>query len=131
MNRQFALLMAFALLAWLGMVLHNIVDLPALTLLSPENSLPALVSALLVSGWWLLPWKRAVAAALLAWSLLHLIGGAFLSVLPLPIWPFTPAQTFMHYAMHFVYGVAQLPLIWLLLGWLWLTPQTMRRSPLA
>jgi hypothetical protein len=121
-KHQFSLLVAFALLAWLGLFLHNIVDLPTLTLTNPENSLPALVSAILIGAWRLLPWKRATATALLGWSLLHLIGGSILSVLPLPIWPFTPAQTATHYAMHLVYGLAQIPLIWLLISWLRLTP---------
>lgn len=113
-NRQFGLLVAFTLLAWLGLYLHNDVDLPTLTILSPENSLPALVSGVLVCAWRVTPWKRAVATILLAWSILHLVGGGILSVLPLPIWPYEPAQTMTHYAMHLLYGAAQLPLIWLL-----------------
>ena len=55
-----------------------------------------------------------MATILLAWSILHLVGGGILSVLPLPIWPYEPAQTMTHYAMHLLYGAAQLPLIWLL-----------------
>jgi hypothetical protein len=125
---QFAPLALWAFVGWLGMYVHNVVDLPGLTLASPENSLPALVSVALVSGWRLLPWKRAIAALLLGWALLHAVGGGVLSVVPLPIWPFTPAQTPTHYAMHVVYGLAQLPLIWLLGRWL--RPQP-TRQPLS
>ena len=96
-NRRFALLVSLTLLAWLGLFVHNTADLPTLTLLSPENSVPALVSAILVIAWWLLPWKRGAAIALLGWGLLHLIGGGILSVLPLAIWPYEPAQTPAHY----------------------------------
>ena len=117
-NRRFALLVSFTLLMWLGLYVHNTADLPALTLISPENSIPALVSAILVVAWWFLPWKRAAAVALLGWGLLHLIGGGLLSVLPLAIWPYVPAQTPTHYAMHLLYGLAQLPLIWLLVSWI-------------
>jgi hypothetical protein len=117
-NCRFALLVSLTLLAWLGMFIHNTADLPALTLVSPENSVPALVSAILVIAWWLLPWKRAATVALLGWGLLHLTGGGILSVLPLAIWPYEPAQTSAHYAMHLLYGLAQLPLIWLLVSWI-------------
>jgi len=47
-RRRFATLAAFAAIAWLGMLVHNVVDLPTLTLLSTENSLPAVASAILV-----------------------------------------------------------------------------------
>ncbi len=117
-NRRFALLASLTLLAWLGLFVHNSIDLPALTLVSPENSVPALVSAILVIAWWLLPWKRAAIVALLGWGLLHLIGGGILSVLPIAIWPYEPAQTPAHYATHLLYGLAQLPLIWLLVSWI-------------
>ena len=117
-NRRFALLASLTLLAWLGLFVHNSVDLPALTLVSPENSVPALESTILVIAGWLLPWKRAAAVALLGWGLLHLIGGGILSVLPIAIWPYEPAQTPAHYATHLLYGLAQLPLIWLLVSWI-------------
>ena len=48
---------------------------------------------------------------LLAWGLLHLIGGGILSVLPLEMLPFAPEQSARHYAFHGVYAAAQLPLI--------------------
>jgi len=76
------------------------------------------VSAILVIAWWLLPWKRAATVAFLGWGLLHFLGGGILSVLPLGIWPYEPAQIPTHYAMHFLYGLAQLPLIWLLVSWI-------------
>jgi hypothetical protein len=44
---------------------------------------------------------------------LHLIGGAILSVLPLGFLPFAPEQSPSHYLSHLIYGVTQLPLIWL------------------
>ena len=105
--------------SWLGEYLHNRLGLPRLAPLSPENSLPALAAAALLVSWWLLPRRpgrpaapdRLWAALLLVWGLLHLLGGAVLSVLPLPVWSFQPAQTASHYAAHALYGAAQLPLI--------------------
>ena len=100
-----------AALSWLGEVLHNAVELPQLTLLSPENFLPGLVSVLLFLIWWRAPAKRAPAAVLFLWAAIHLVFGAILSVLPLPILPFAPEQTPGHYLSHLVYGLAQLPLL--------------------
>jgi hypothetical protein len=70
---------------------------------------------LLLIGLLLLPAKRAMLALLLGWGVLHLVGGA-LSVLPLSFLPFEPAQTVLHYTMHSVYALAQLPLIGVLIG---------------
>lgn len=110
------LMLLFTFLSWLGEYIHNLFDLPQLTLLSPENSIPALISAVLVLAWCLLPSKLLPTLALLIWALMHLIGGGLLSVLPFPGWPFFPEQTLFHYLMHGIYGLAQLPLIILLVG---------------
>jgi hypothetical protein len=48
---------------------------------------------------------------LLAWALLNLLGGAVLSVLPLPFLPFVPEQSLRHYSFHLLYGLTQVPLI--------------------
>ncbi len=42
---------AFTLLSWLGVFIHNRADLPQLPALSPESSIPALISLLLFLGW--------------------------------------------------------------------------------
>lgn len=110
------LVILLTFVSWLGEYLHNLFELPQLTLLSPENSLPALVSAALVLAWCLLPAKQLPTFALLVWAFIHLLGGGLLSVLPLPFLPFSPAQTLSHYLTHGLYGLAQLPLIILLLG---------------
>ena len=44
-------------------------------------------------------------ALLLAWALLNLLGGAVLSVLPLPFLPFVPEQSLRHYSFHLLYGL--------------------------
>ena len=110
------LVVLFAFVSWLGEVVHNFVDLPQLTVRSPENSIPALVSAVLVMAWSLLHSKQFPTLALLIWALMHLIVGGLLSVMPFPFWPFFPAQTLLHYGMHGIYMLAQLPLILLLVG---------------
>jgi hypothetical protein len=101
----------FALLSWLGEYVHNLQELPQLTLLSPENSLPALITMVLVGVWWLAPLRRAGSLLLWLWAALHLVVGAVLTVLPLSVLPFDPPQTLEHYLVHLVYGLAQIPLL--------------------
>ena len=100
-------------LAWLGFYIHNIADLPGQTLLSPETSLPTLITFLLFLAWWRFPPARVATWLLLGWGVLNLIGGA-LSVIPFPFLPFYPEQTLWHYLFHVLYAVTQLPLIGLL-----------------
>src|SRR5262245_2123091 len=83
-------------IAWLGMYVHNVADLPNLTLSSPENVMPGLVWLLLFGLWWAMPDRKAPAQLLLAWALLNLVGG-FATVLPLPVLPFKPEQSIRHY----------------------------------
>ncbi len=123
-DRSRELVAALLALSWFGLFVHNAIELPSLNLLSPENSLPALVAMLLFVGWWLLPTKRLAAALLLVWGLLHLVGGAIVTVIPFSFLPFVPEQDFTHYFAHFLYGLAQLPLMWV-------TIQQLRRSPKA
>lgn len=110
-DRPSGLVAALLSLSWLGLFIHNSIELPSLNLLSPENSLPALVAVLLFVGWWLLPTRRLAAALLLVWGLMHLIGSAIVTVIPFSFLPFVPEQDFTHYFAHFLYGLAQLPLI--------------------
>jgi len=114
-NRRIGWVAAFTLLSWLGEFVHNRADLPQLSLMSPENALPALITGLLFLAWWLLPLRRTTHVVLLSWALLNLIGGGILSVIPLPFWPYYPAQTVFHYSMHVLYALAQLPLIVILM----------------
>ena len=113
-TRPVGVVAAFIVLSWLGMMIHNAIELPQLTLLSPEVGIPTLIYMVLALGWWLLPYKRMWATALFVWGLLHLLGGGILSVIPFPFLPFYPEQSLRHYFAHVVYSVAQLPLLWLL-----------------
>lgn len=115
--KQSGLLIVAVALSWLGFFIHNIADLSGQTILSPESLFPTLIYlALLVL--WFTPARRVAGWLLLVWVGLQLIGGAVLSVLPLPILPFSPEQSFQHYAFHGLYGLLQLPLIVGLIGWL-------------
>lgn len=105
-----AIVAAAAVLSWLGLVVHNIADLPGQTLLSPETALPTVVYLVLLSLWLLSP-RSVTSWLLLGWGWLHMIGGAVLSVLPLAVLPFEPEQSVRHYAFHAVYGVLQVPLL--------------------
>ena len=102
---------AAVVVSWLGFFVHNVADLPGQSILSPESMYPTLVFFVLLALWFV-PRVRTVATwALLVWALLHFVGGAVLSVLPLPILPFSPDQSLHHYLFHGLYGVLQVPLI--------------------
>ncbi|HSM57505.1 MAG TPA: hypothetical protein VK879_15240 [Candidatus Sulfomarinibacteraceae bacterium] len=111
-----ALVAALTLLSWLGAYIHTTLELQ-LPVWSPENSVPALVGLALFLGWWRQPRRRRLwSILLLAWTAgAHLLIGAVLSVLPLPLWPFYPEQSVAHYLSHAIYAATQLPLI----GVLW------------
>jgi hypothetical protein len=127
-TRHTVIVAAFTLLSWLGGYVHNSAELPQLTPLSPENSLPALLSVLLFLAWWRLPFRRLTTAAFLAWALIQGIVGGVLSVVPFPFWPYDPPQTLWHYAAHVIYAAAQIPLILALVAGLRSMPDEMARN---
>lgn len=121
MNRRdgagVTVVVAATVIAWAGFFVHNIADLPGQTILSTESLLPTLIwlTALTL---WLLPRTRAAGAWMLClWAAINLVGGA-LSVLPLPVLPFTPSQTPAHYAFHALYAATQIPLLFVTIRWL-------------
>ena len=103
------------LYSWLGVYLHNYMEL-RLPLYRWENMLPAVLGVALFLGWWRQPQRRKLWGWLLLTCtvLVHSVAGALLSVLPLPMWAFYPEQSLWHYSAHLIYGLAQLPLIWFL-----------------
>lgn len=109
------LVAALTLLSWLGAYIHTTLELQ-LPVWRPENTVPALIGLVLFLGWWQQPGRRrSWTWLLLGWTAgAHLLIGALLSVLPLPLWPFYPEQAAGHYLAHVIYGVTQLPLIWVL-----------------
>ncbi|GAA4381549.1 hypothetical protein GCM10023152_30790 [Agromyces bauzanensis] len=113
-----------AAVAWLGLFVHNLADLPGQDLLSVETLVPTLVTAVLVAHWFVRPIRRAVTWGLLVWAWLSLIGGV-ISVLPLDILPYEPAQTPVHYGFHALYAATQVPLIVVTSLWL----RDTRRDP--
>lgn len=114
--RRWQLVAMLVGLSWLGEFVHNTLSLSTLTPLSPENSLLALIATSLVIGWRLSRSQRAVAALLLGWGTVHLVGGAVVTAIPFPFLPFYPEQTVAHYLAHAIYGLAQLPLIVAMIG---------------
>lgn len=100
---------AAAVIAWLGLLVHNVADLPDQTLLSPETLWPALITAGLLTAYWKCP-ERVAGIGLIGWALLNLLGSA-LSVIPLPALPFDPEQTPRHYSFHLLYAATQIPLL--------------------
>ena len=91
--------------------MHNAVELPGLTILSLETSIPGILAVFLFGVYLFSPSTRVSLGLLLGWGLLNLVGGGIISVLPLNFLPFAPPQTVTHYLMHVFYSVAEIPLI--------------------
>ena len=121
-------IVASAVVAWAGMFVHNIADVPGQTLASPETGLPSLLTLVLTLLWFVRPIRRGATWALLVWAWISLVGGA-MSVLPLEILPFRPVQTLEHYGFHAVYAATQVPLI--VVTTLWLRDERRARSGAA
>jgi hypothetical protein len=99
-----------AALSWLGLWFHDAREFPGTAGISVDSVAMGLIAALLVLAAWRAPRARWPVVAMLVYGALMLIGGG-LSVLPLPILPFTPEQSYAHYLSHAVYAAAQLPLV--------------------
>lgn len=110
-SRQVGWMASCVALSWMGEYFHNRAELPQLGIFSPENSLMALLAITLFLLWWRLPGSKISAVLLLVLGVVHLVGGGFISVLPLKFLPFYPEQSLQHYFTHIFYGLAQLPLI--------------------
>jgi hypothetical protein len=100
---------AAALCGWAGLFVHNREELPEVTILSPESLWPLLLN-LALTVWWFTSGRSAPTIALLMVGLLH-AAGSIVTVLPLPILPFSPEQSLPHYIAHALYFMAQVPLI--------------------
>lgn len=104
------------LLSLLGVVGHNALEFGWRGLLAADTgTVPVvLVQGAVFVAWWKLPAFRSWGLGLLGvLALLHFAGGAVISVLPLAALPFEPEQSISHYLSHVIYGLAQLPLLWL------------------
>ena len=102
-------LTAAVLVAWLGMFVHNMADLP-ISVASRENTLPGIIW--LVFLWLWIKDRRWSAVLVLGWAGLNFLG-AILTVLPLPVLPFAPEQSVRHYLFHALYAAMQLPVLYL------------------
>ena len=99
----------FVFVSLAGLLFHNS-DLPNLTPLSPENSVPSIISIALFILWWMKKNQQSARILLLIWAILNLIGG-LLSAIPFDFWNFGQLQTTDHLIKHTIYALAQLPLI--------------------
>jgi hypothetical protein len=118
-------LISLALLSWTGMLVHNRIELPAISLIRPEYFIPTGIYIILLTGWILQAEHRRIWVWLLfIWVGIQFFVGAWLSVLPLSIWPFYPEQSVRHYLAHALYGLAQVPIIWHLVGFLHASPES-------
>jgi prepilin signal peptidase PulO-like enzyme (type II secretory pathway) len=83
----------FIILSWLGLYIHNRIELPQISLLSPENSSMALLAIILFLIWWWVPSRRIPAVLLLVLGMVHLVGGGIISVMPFKFLPYSPEQS--------------------------------------
>ncbi len=107
-NRWIWVMAVAVVVAWIGLFIHNVADLPGQSILSPESYGPLIFSVTLFAVWFW--WRRVGSWLLLLWAALNVLG-AILTVLPLSFLPFEPEQTTKHYLFHVLYGVTQLPLL--------------------
>lgn len=108
--RTVALVAALTALSWLGMIVHDAISLPDLSLLDPQVVLPTVAFVAVFVAWWAWPGRLSF-WLLFGWTLLHFAVGGILSVLPLPFLPFVPEQTPRHYVAHALYAAFQVPLL--------------------
>ena len=113
-SRTVRLVAGLTVLSWSGMIVHDRISLPELSLLAPDVVLPTLVFVSLLWAWCAWPGRLSL-GLLLGWTLLHLAVGGLLSVLPSPFLPFVPEQTLRHYVAHALYAACQVPLLVVLL----------------
>ena len=109
---------AAVVVAILGSLAHNVIEFGIAPVVSSQNGeLP--MTLLWAAGfilWWRIPRARIAAAwFLIVLALLNLIGGAFITVVPFGFLPFEPEQTLTHYLAHVIYGLAQVPVLALML----------------
>ena len=94
-----------------GHVIHNLADFPVTILLGWETLFPLTVTVLLGVALIYRPGRSAYAAAVI-WALVVLLG-AVVTVIPFGFLPFIPDQSISHYAVHVLYTVTQIPLLWI------------------
>ena len=103
---------AGVVLAWLGLVIHNIKEFPLMAFTRPEYIFPSFAWLVLFLAWLLFSNHPSTVRLLLGWSAISL-AGAIVTVLPLPFLPFRPEQSVGHYGVHVLYAATQLPVLWL------------------
>ncbi|TVR77182.1 MAG: hypothetical protein EA415_00405 [Sphaerobacteraceae bacterium] len=105
-------------IAILGSLAHNAIEFGIGSVLVSQNGELPLAFPWIAGflTWWRIPQARIPAAwFLIALAGLNLIGGGIITVLPLGFLPFEPEQSLTHYLAHLIYGVAQLPVLAVLL----------------
>jgi hypothetical protein len=104
---------AAVVVSLLGMAFHTVREFGWPALWNPASGMiPVLaVQVALVAAWLRADRPRGLTKALLGTGVIQVLGGAIISVLPLPILPYIPDQSLQHYISHVGYGIAQLPLI--------------------
>jgi hypothetical protein len=107
-------MLAVVLLAWTGSLAHDLVEFGTPL---PESTLLNLVTfGALYLLWRQYPaQRRMISYLIMVWASINILG-AVISVYPFVFLPFYPDQTIEHYGVHIHYGLAQIPLLWIVGG---------------
>jgi len=98
----------------LGMAVHTVREFGSPGVFAWETGLAPVVFAqvaIFVLWWHGRSARPTLSIVLAVTGLFLLVGGAILSVLPLPFLPFAPAQTVDHYLTHVILGITQIPIV--------------------
>ena len=98
----------------LGMAVHTVREFGIPGVFAWETGLAPVIFvqvAIFVLWWHARSARPTLGLVLAATGLFLLVGGAILSVLPLPFLPFAPAQTVDHYLTHVILGITQIPIV--------------------
>ena len=113
-NPQRRLMAAAVLLAVAGSLAHNVMEFGWASLLMMETfSIPWSLIWAAALGFWLRSGgkNRAALWTMLVLASMNFFVGAVLSVLPTGMFTFDPEQSDDHYVSHVIYGVTQIPVL--------------------
>jgi hypothetical protein len=69
-------MLATTVIAWLGYLIHNVVEFSPLTFVSADTLVPTAMTVACLAWWWTSAGHKAATNTFLCWTLLNLIGGS-------------------------------------------------------
>lgn len=102
-------------MGFVGLTFHNLHEFPV-SVLWRGDTLILLAATMTLGLWWFRSRGNGAASALLAWGLLHVIGGGLvvgggLTVVVRDLAGFDVSYDVSHHLSHWIYGLAHVPLV--------------------